>query len=380
MDFPGLDNFLQREYLGQEAHRYLIAFLVVLVSLVARRVFDRVVARWLHKWAEKTSFRYDDILISSLVPPVNALVFSLGIFFAIFSFTLPTDPYDFPRIIAQAYHVTLSLIGVWAAYRLCDLVAEVTRGFLAGHDEELADHFTPLVRQAIRITVILIGGILIIQNLGYSVTSLVAGLGIGGLAIALAAQDTVANLFGTVVMFTDKPFKIGDWIRFGEVDGFVEEFGFRSVKVRTWANTLLYIPNKMVTSEIIENCTSMRKRRVKMTVGVQYNSPPETVSELVRRIEELLKNDEGVNQEYMLVKFTDFGPSSLDIFIYYFTSSTAWAEHLEVRQRINLAIMGLVDELGLAFAFPSRTLYFGDQLEINDSRGGSGIGRPQGNS
>ncbi len=370
MDFPGLDTFLRNEFLGQQTYRYLAAFGIILASLVARRLFDRVVSRWLHKWAQKTAFKYDDILIDSMIPPVNALVFSLGIFFAIFSFKLPTEPYDLPRIISQAYHVTISMIGVWAAYRLCDLVAEVTRSFIARQDEELADHFTPMVRQAIRITVMLIGGILIIQNLGYSVSSLVAGLGIGGLAIALAAQDTVANLFGTVVMFTDKPFRIGDWIKFGGVDGFVEEFGFRSVKVRTWSNTLLYIPNKNVTSEIIENCTSMRKRRVKMTVGVQYNSPPEAVGELVRRIEELLKNDEGVNQEYMLVKFTDFGPNSLDIFIYYFTSSTAWAEHLEVRQRINLAIMGLVAELDLSFAFPSRTLYFGDQLEISDSRDG----------
>ncbi len=379
MDFPGLDNFLQYELLGQQAFRYLAAFGFILASLVARRVFDRVVSRQLHKWAQKTAFRYDDILIDTLIPPVNALVFSLGIFFAIFSFKLPVEPYDLPRIVSQAYHVTLSLIGVWTAYRLCDLVAEVVRGFLAKQDEEMADHFTPLVRQAIRITVMLIGGILIIQNLGYSVSSLVAGLGIGGLAIALAAQDTVANLFGTVVMFTDKPFKIGDWIKFGVVDGFVEEFGFRSIKVRTWSNTLLFIPNKNVTSEIIENCTSMRKRRVKMTVGVQYNSPPDAVGELVRRIELLLKNDEGVNQEYMLVKFRDFGPSSLDIFIYYFTSSIVWAEHLDVRQRINLAIMRLVDELGLAFAFPSRTLYFGDQLEIQDPGGAAPANNPENN-
>ncbi len=376
MDIPMLDDFLRNDFLGQQTYRYLTAFGIVLASLVARRVFNRVVSRWLKKWAEKTSFKYDDILLDSLIPPVNALVFSLGIFLAIFSFKLPVEPYDLPKFVSQAYRVTLSMIGVWAAYRLCDLIAEVIRSFLARQDEELADHFTPLVRQAIRITVMMIGGILIIQNLGYSVSSLVAGLGIGGLAIALAAQDTVANLFGTVVMFTDKPFKIGDWIKFGVVDGFVEEFGFRSIKVRTWSNTLLYIPNKNITSEIVENCTSMRKRRVKMTVGVQYDSSPEAVNELVRRIEELLKNDKGVNQEYMLVKFTDFGPSSLDIFIYYFTVSIAWAEHLEVRQRINLEIMRLVAELGLSFAFPSRTLYFGDQLEIRDSRGAAPLQGP----
>jgi len=362
-----MDQIISYEFLGQEAYHFGLAFLIILASLVLRKIFDKLISKKLHQWAAKTQFLYDDILISALSPPVSALIFSMGIFFALFVFDLPREPYDLPRLITQAYRVTLSLIGVWAAYRLCDLITEISRNFLSKHDDTLAEHFTPLVRQSIRITVLVIGGILIIQNLGYSVTSLVAGLGIGGLAIALAAQDTVANLFGTVVMFTDKPFKIGDWIKFGEVDGFVEQFGFRSVKVRTWANTLLYIPNKLITSEIIENCSGMRKRRVKMTVGIQYDSPPEKVRELVSRIEAMLKNDKDVNQEYMLVRFTDFGPSSLDIFIYYFTNSTVWAEYLEVRQRINLQMMDLVHELGLSFAFPSHTLYFGNELAVENS-------------
>jgi len=363
-----MDQILHYEFLGQEIYRFGVAFLIVLASLVLRKIFDKLISKKLHQWAAKTHFLYDDILISSLSPPVSALIFSMGIFFALFVFDLPREPYDWPRWITQAYRVTISLIAVWAAYRLCELITEISKNFLSRQDTDLADHFTPLVRQSLRITVLLVGGILIVQNLGYSVTSLVAGLGIGGLAIALAAQDTVANLFGTVVMFTDKPFKIGDWIKFGEVDGFVEQFGFRSVKVRTWANTLLYIPNKMITSDVIENCSSMKKRRVKMTIGIQYDSPPDKVRELVRRIEEMLKSDPDVNQEYMLVRFTDFGPSSLDIFIYYFTNSTAWAEYLDVRQRINIQMMDLVHELGLSFAFPSHTLYFGNTLAVENRK------------
>lgn len=372
-----MDQILQYEFLGQDVYRFGVAFLIILASLVLRKIFDKLISKKFHQWAARTNFLYDDILISSLIPPVSALIFSMGIFFALFVFELPREPYDWPRLITHAYRVTLSLIAMWAAYRLCDLITEISKNFLSKQDTDLADHFTPLVRQSLRITVLLIGGILIVQNLGYSVTSLVAGLGIGGLAIALAAQDTVANLLGTVVMFTDKPFKIGDWIRFGdEVDGFVEKFGFRSVKVRTWANTLLYIPNKMITSEVIENCSSMRKRRVKMTIGIQYNSPPDKVRELVRRIEEMLKSDPDVNQEYMLVRFTDFGPSSLDIFIYYFTNSTAWAEYLDVRQKINLQMMNLVHELGLSFAFPSRTLYFGSALAVENRKADRPGGHP----
>ncbi|HUU29473.1 MAG TPA: mechanosensitive ion channel family protein [archaeon] len=362
-----MDPLLKYQVLGQEAYRYGLAFLIILAALIVKKIFDKIISKWLHRWAEKTHFRYDDIIISSISPPLSALMFSMGIFFALFMFKLPGEPYNLPLIITQSLHVTLVLIAVWAAYRLCDLVAEMTRTFFEKQNPEMAEQFTPLVRQAIRITVVIVGGILIIQNLGYSVTSLVAGLGIGGLAIALAAQDTISNVFGTLVMFTDKPFKIGDWIRFGEVDGFVEEVGFRSIKLRTWSNTLMYIPNKMITSQIIENCASMKKRRVKMTVGIQYDSPSDKVRELVRRIRELLQNDSDVNQEYMLVHFTDFGPSSLDIFIYYFTVNTAWAEYLEVRERINLRIMEIVHELGLSFAFPSSTLYFGSRLSMEQA-------------
>ncbi|MEA2064186.1 MAG: mechanosensitive ion channel family protein [Gemmatimonadota bacterium] len=363
-----MPEFMNQMILGQATYRYIAAFVILLTCLVARKVFDQYIARKLHHWAEKTSFQYDDILLEALVPPVNALVMSLGLFFAIFSFDLPREPYDLPTFITQAYHIALSLIAVWAAYRLCDLIAEVVRRFFSKQDDSLAQQFTPLVRQTIRIVVLIIGGIMIIQNLGYSVSSLVAGLGIGGLAIALAAQDMVANLFGTVVTFTDKPFKIGDWVKFAQVDGFIEEIGFRSIKVRTWANTLMYVPNKMVTREKIETLAKMKKRRVKMTIGIQYDSPPEKVRLLLERIRELLKKDPGVNQEYMLVRFTDFGPSSLDIFLYYFSNSIVWDEYLEVRERINLAIMELVSDLGLSFAFPSQTIYFGNR-QVNGREG-----------
>ncbi|MEA1996030.1 MAG: mechanosensitive ion channel family protein [Gemmatimonadota bacterium] len=363
-----MNELLTFELAGHEAYRYTLAFLIILASLIFKRIFDKFISKKLHYWAEKTDFPYDDILIRSLSPPFSALIFSLGIFIALFMFELPREPYNIPAIITEAYHITLALIAVWAAYRLCDLVTEVVKHTIAQQDREMAEQFTPVVRQAIRITVIILGGILIVQNMGYSVSSLVAGLGIGGLAIALAAQDTIANVFGTVVMFTDKPFRLGDWIKFKHVDGFVEEVGFRSIKLRTWSNTLMYIPNKMITSEVVENCTSMKKRRVKMTIGLQYDSPPDKMRKLVAGIREMLENDTRVNQEYMLVRFNDFGPSSLNIFLYYFTKSTVWADYLEVREDINLKIMDLVHELGLSFAFPSSTLYFGNTLSVEQTR------------
>ena len=176
--------------------------------------------------------------------------------------------------------------------------------------------------------------------------------------IALAAQDSVGNFIGTISIFTDRPFKVGDWIQVGgKVDGDVEQIGFRSTKVRTWPKTLMSIPNKVLATEIIDNWSRMPKRRVKMTVGVTYSTTPEQMEELLKRIRQLLKDDDGVDQDFSLVRFTEFGASSLDVFLYYFTKSTKWDEHLGVRERVNLNIMRIVNEMGLSIAFPTRSIH-----------------------
>lgn len=370
-------EFLRNTTLGIEFIRFLISFVIILGTLFVRKLFDRYLGKKLRKWAAKTEFKYDDLLLDAILPPVSAFILTTGLFFAVIQLGIAREPYDITGFASRAFKVALSVIATWMVYRLGDLFSEILRTAFAKTDTELADQFAPLARQSVRILVVVVGAILIIQNLGYSVSSLLAGLGIGGLAVALAAQDTLANFFGTIVMFTDRPFKIGDWVQFKTVDGDVESIGLRTTRIRTWSKSLVVVPNKMLTSEIIENWSAMPKRRVKMTIGVTYDSPPGKVAELVNRIRTLLVEDEGVDQEYMLVNFTGFGPSSLDLFIYYFTKSTVWAEYLDVRERINLKIMKAVESLDLSFAFPSTTIYFGENsnpLPVATSNGAAGTG------
>ncbi len=355
----GIYDILYTSAMGVEIYRLLLSFLIILATLVLRKMFDRYLGRKLRIWAERTSFKYDDLLVDALLPPVSTAILLSGLITAIFQIGLPVEPYDLRGFVFNTFRIALSVIATWLFYRLGDFLSEILKDVFGKADEDLAEHFAPLARQALRILVVVFGAVLIIQNLGYSVSSLLAGLGIGGLAVALAAQDTIANFFGTIVMFTDKPFKVGDWVQFRNVDGDVESIGLRSTRIRTWSKSLVTVPNKLLTSEIIENWSAMPKRRVKMTIGVTYDSPPEKVSALVEEIKKILRDDEGVNQEYSLVYFTDFGQSSLDLFIYYFSTSTVWAEYLTVRQRVNLAIMDAVERLGLSFAFPSTTVYFG---------------------
>lgn len=366
---------LETVFLGIPIYNYFAALFIFFAALVIRRIFNRYIIKTLKKWAKKTSFEYDDLFIEAIHPPVGALIIVSGLFSAIFALklNLPKEMIDISKFLREAYPVTLSVIVVWAVYRLSDLLSYIIRKiFMKSHDE-IALQFADLFKQALRVMVLVIGGIWIVQNLGYSVGSLLAGLGIGGLAMALAAQDTLANFFGTIVMITDKPFKVGDWVQFKNVDGAVESIGFRSMRVRTWAKSLMIIPNKMLTSEIIQNWSAMPKRRVKMTIGLTYDSPRDKIQLFLARVRDMLKNDPEVNQEFMLVNFNDFGVSSLDIFIYYFTNTTQWAEYLLVREKINLKIMEIVEDLGLSFAFPSQTVYFGNELQPKE------IAQPPGN-
>ncbi|RLB60187.1 MAG: mechanosensitive ion channel family protein, partial [Deltaproteobacteria bacterium] len=196
-----------------------------------------------------------------------------------------------------------------------------------------------------------------IQTFGYPVTGVIASLGIGGLAFALAAKDTVSNIFGSLMIIFDRPFQVGDWIKAGDMEGTVEEVGFRSTKIRTFAKTLISVPNNIIANLALDNYSRMPKRRIRLTVGVSYDATPTQMREAVSRIRELLKTHPAIDQEFFLVNFTDFGASSLDIMVYCFTTTTVWGEYLDAREDVCLKIMDTLAELGLEIAFPSATVY-----------------------
>lgn len=338
----------------------IYAFSIILLTLIVSKILKRFVFKRVLRLVQKTSHDYDDLLMEAILPPVSATLLATGFYYALRQLHFEPVAWNWPELLGQGYRIAVSLVVLWFAFRLANFVAEIISRVLSRTDPEMAEQFSPLLRQALRWTVAILGTILIIQNLGFSVGSLLAGVGIGGLAIALAAQETLANFFGTIVMFTDRPFRIGHWIKFAEGEGIIEKIGFRSTRIRTWANSLIVVPNKMLTSGAVENWSEMGKRRVSMYLSLTYASPPKKIEELVGRVQVLLRSDSDIQQDFMLVNFTDFNAYSLDVLVYYFTVTTVWAEYLAVRQRINLAIMQIVSELDLEFAFPTQTLHLGD--------------------
>lgn len=335
--------------------RIVVSFVILLGALLLRRALLVIFFSRLRRLTSLTKWKYDDQVIEVLEAPVGAFVLVIGIFLAVATLSIPPE---IDVLALRAFQAASMTVAFWGFLRVVDVAADILEDLARGKGMAIYA-FVPLLKKAARVFLIIIGVILVIQNLGYSVGSLLAGLGIGGLAVALAAQESLGNFFGSISIAADRPFKVGDWVQVGDkIDGDVEEVGLRSTKVRTWAKSQLTIPNKVLANEVIENWSRMPKRRVKQVVGVTYETSAEDMEGLVGDVRRLLREDPDVHQDFILVNFIDFGASSLDILVYYFTVSTKWLVHMDVRQRINLKIMRAIKARGLSVAFPTRTIYF----------------------
>jgi len=222
---------------------------------------------------------------------------------------------------------------------------------------DLKDTLVKFLVRLLKITTIVIIFILLLQTWGYDIRGLLASLGLVGMAIALAAKDTARHLFGSIMIFTDSPFKVGDWIKTPDVEGTIEDIGMRSTKVRTFAQALVSVPNGNLADSAILNWSKMDRRRIKMTLGLTYATTSTQMQNILKEIRELLHNDEDIHQQTIYVHFSAFNDSSLDIFCYFFTKTIKWGEYMAVRERIYLEFMRIIEENGASFAFPSQSIY-----------------------
>jgi len=342
--------------------QWISCFAAILAAVLLRRLLTGLLESRGMQWAKKTRTRVDDLLIEAATRPLGYFILFLGIYVALKLLGLPEE---FFASIGGLVRAILIVIVGWLFIRLSDVAAEYLSELTQRTRSKLDDQLVPLIRKSLKIFVAVLTFITVVQELGFNVSGLIAGLGIGGLAVALAARDSLANLFGSFVILLDRPFQVGDWIVADDVEGVVEEVGFRSTRIRTFAKTLITMPNAKLADASINNWSRMPIRRVKMTVGVTYETTAEQMERAVEKIRSILREHPLVHQDFFLVYFTDFGESSLDIFVYYFTTTTVWGEYLAVRQEVNLAIMRALEELGLEIAFPSRALY------LRDGRGGT---------
>lgn len=224
-------------------------------------------------------------------------------------------------------------------------------------ESKMDNQLLPVLRKMAKTLVWIGGGIYILSYLNVNLTAVLAGLSIGGLALALAAQDTVKNFLGSVMIFIDRPFQIGDWIHFDDIDGIVEEVGIRSTRIRTFSNSLVYVPNAHLANATVDNMGLRKFRRYKTSLGITYDTTPNMINIFVEGIKEIIKAHPTTRKDYFEVSFEGFGNSSLNILLYCFFEANNWSKELKGKHELNYAIIKLANDLGIRFAFPTQTLH-----------------------
>jgi len=246
---------------------------------------------------------------------------------------------------------------VWAAFKVTDLIGDWLTVQAAKTDTKFDDLLVPMVKRTAKLFIGAIGLIYIASAFSIEIMPLLTGLGIGGLAVAFAAKDTIENFFGSIAVILDRPFEIGDWIYVNEVEGTVEDLGFRSTRVRTFYNSLVTVPNATLVRAQVDNYGRRKYRRFKTTLNVTYDTHPDKIEAFCSGIREIIKLHPYTRKDYYHVWLNNFGPHSLDILVYIFFIAPEWGTELRERQRFLMDILRLSKELGVEFAFPTRTIH-----------------------
>ncbi len=269
------------------------------------------------------------------------------------------------KLEALAFEITNNLVQIvfgvaitWAVYCCVDIFGVFFRLKTGSRKSLLENQLIPFLEKVLKIIVILFGFLVVLQNMGVNVFSLLAGLGLGGLAFALAARDTVANLFGSIMILADIPFKIGDWVLVDGVEGTVEEIGFRSTRIRTFYNSLVTIPNASMANAKIDNMGERSYRRISTHLDIVYDTPKEKMENFITGVRRIIDEHSSTRKDVYHVYFSDYGESSLKVMLYFFLIADDWAEELKCKQDIYFKIFELARKLNIEFAYPTRTLYF----------------------
>src|SRR6266516_5088998 len=352
----GLDKIdvLNRQWpSGIPLWQYFASLIYIFLAFCVSKLLDSLTRVWLKKWAERTKTRFDDLLLGLLIGPVK-----IGSFVIFLNIGL--DMFDWPdqvkKILDKGLKIIVAATITYAVLKLIDLLmgywkerasAETDRTF----DEQLF----PIIRKTLKVFVTVVALLVTSQNLGFDITAAIAGLSVGGLALGLAAQDTVANLFGAVAIFIDKPFRIGDRIQLDSVDGMVETIGLRSTRLRNLDGHLITIPNKTMGNATITNITRRPNIKTVMNIGITYDTPTEKVNRALQILKEVYKDHPQTFD--CLISFNKFADSALNIQVVHWWNSTDHKENLAGFQEMNLTVKERFDNEGISFAFPSQTLY-----------------------
>ncbi len=340
--------------LGQPVWKYLASLIYIVLAFYVAKLLDFIIGVWLKRWAEKTDTKYDDLVLELLRGPVKVVAFVIFLHVGLSVFQWPETAQKF---LSRGLVVVVACSITYVALKVVDLLIGLWRekSVTSAEDDSFAEQLLPLTRKVAKVMVVIAATVLTADNLGIKITSILAGLSIGGLALGLAAQDTVANMFGAVAIFLDKPFRLGDRIKVESVDGTVETIGLRSTRVRNLDGHLVAVPNKTMGNAIITNITRRPIIRTEMNLGLTYDTPVEKVKRATAILDEIFRSHPKTSD--LVISFNKFTDSALNIFVVHVWSGVEAKEHFAALQDLNLQIKQRFEAEGIAFAFPTQTVH-----------------------
>jgi len=346
--------------INQEWSWGLEVFMIVLAT-----VFTNFFAKWLIKKAlhklHQTRTNWDNILLEAMSHPLTWIVWLVGLAFASHLIYEETES---PIFVATNL---VRDIGIFVCFTWFVLA------FIRGVETELSEksdqvdkHTAEALSKLVRLTVIITAGLVILQELGFSIAGILAMGGIGGIAVGFASKDLLANFFGGLIIYLDRPFSIGDWIRSPDrgIEGTVEEIGWRITKIRNFESRPIYVPNSVFTNIIVENPSRMENRRIYETIGLRY-SDLESMNKIVTEVKSMLIAHEEIDSDRtLIINFNEFSDSSVDFLVYTFTKTTEWVKYHQVKQEVMLKIADIIESNDAEIAFPTSTLHIANPLQL----------------
>ncbi len=358
---------LDYNFFGLPVSKILMFVGIIFLILFAEKFFSLIIIKFLKNAAAKTETNLDDNIISAIEKPIVWLFYVVTIYFALLALGIQDTTIPAKTFATSLTETLVAIFITWLAFSIVDvfnvfLEEQLSRQKDKKRSELLIFYFFPLLKRALKVSIAIVAIILVVQNWGYSVTSLIAGFGITGLAVGFAAKDSIENVFGSIFVVADHVYKPGDWIVVdrtvagSNVEGIVEDISLRSTRIRAFDNTLIIIPNNVMANATIKNVSAHKKRRMYEFIDITYDTPAEKV-ELAVEICRRIVREHPEMQEYQQIHFNQFGSHSLKIMLYIFTNTTDWGEYLRIRQEIFLSIFREFNKHGIEFAFPTQTLY-----------------------
>lgn len=345
---------LMKESVFLENWQWIGLFIVVFLGLTFGKFVIYLLTNVIKVFFQKAKVDIDTDTHKRFLSPINVASTAFFWWSGLYMLGLPSDA---RVILLVSVKVVAAISAVWSGYRMVDVIGNYLIGKAAQTETKFDDLLAPLITRAMKVMVVIGGLVFLADIFAIEIDKIMAGLGLGGLAFALAAKDTISNIFGSITILVDRPFQIGDWVTIGKADGVVESVGIRSTRIRTFYDSLITIPNSELINAQIDNYGARTYRRIYTYVNISYNTPPDKIDAFCEGIRELIRKHPCTRKDFFIINLDKFDAYSLGIIVYCFVKTPNWVEEKRETHRLLNDIIRLARKLGVEFAVPTGILY-----------------------